>query len=99
MPSLSMCSLDSDMHGSKTFTVLDFTMRLVETGLEDDSVLALVVFSLQYVLVSHEFWKYKVKYARWEITLKVNLESFWKLLLGSNFLFCSTLADSDKVVK
>ncbi|KAB1207586.1 hypothetical protein CJ030_MR7G022888 [Morella rubra] len=61
--------------------LLDFTMRLVETGLEDDSVLALVVFSLQYVLVSHEFWKYKVKYARWEITLKA-LEVMKKCILS-----------------
>lgn len=61
----------------KLFTVLDFTMRLVETGLEDDSVLALVVFSLQHVLVSHEYWKYKAKYVRWKVTLKVHLGSLW----------------------
>jgi nuclear pore complex protein Nup188 len=71
--SLSICSLDSDAHCSKTFTVLDFTMQLVETGLEDDSILALVVFSLQYVLVSHENWKYKAKYVRWKVTLKVHV--------------------------
>ncbi|KAL2254846.1 UNVERIFIED_CONTAM: hypothetical protein Sindi_0279300 [Sesamum indicum] len=53
------------------FTVLDFTMNLLETGLETDTILALIVFSLRYVLVNHEFWKYKVKYARWKVTLKV----------------------------
>ncbi|KAL0422870.1 UNVERIFIED_CONTAM: hypothetical protein Slati_3309900 [Sesamum latifolium] len=53
------------------FVVLDFTMNLLETGLETDTVLALIVFSLQYVLVNHEIWKYKVKYARWKVTLKV----------------------------
>ncbi|KAL0383983.1 UNVERIFIED_CONTAM: hypothetical protein Sradi_2792600 [Sesamum radiatum] len=51
--------------------LLDFTMNLLETGLETDTVLALIVFSLQYVLVNHEIWKYKVKYARWKVTLKV----------------------------
>ncbi|KAL4616065.1 hypothetical protein ACB092_07G172100 [Castanea dentata] len=62
-------------------SVLDFTMQLVETGLEDDSLLALIVFSLQYVLVSHEYWKYKVKYVRWKITLKV-LEVMKKCILS-----------------
>ncbi|XP_057475806.1 uncharacterized protein LOC130763817 [Actinidia eriantha] len=54
-----------------TLSVLDFTMQLVETGVENDVVLALVVFSLQYVLVNHEYWKYKVKHDRWKVTLKV----------------------------
>lgn len=53
-------------------TVLDFTVNLLETGLENDTVLALIVFSLQYVLVNHEFWKYKVKTARWKVTQKVS---------------------------
>ncbi|KAL2512428.1 Protein of unknown function (DUF3414) [Abeliophyllum distichum] len=56
---------------SLTLSVLDFTMKLVEIGFENDVVLALVVFSLQYVLVNHEFWKYKVKHARWKVTIKV----------------------------
>ncbi|KAK4401435.1 hypothetical protein Sango_0884200 [Sesamum angolense] len=51
--------------------LLDFTMNLLETGLETDTIFALTVFSLRYVLVNHEFWKYKVKYARWKVTLKV----------------------------
>ncbi|KAF8406575.1 hypothetical protein HHK36_008663 [Tetracentron sinense] len=51
--------------------LLDFTMQLVETGAEHDIVFALVVFSLQYVLVNHEYWKYKVKHVRWKVTLKV----------------------------
>ncbi|CAA0807688.1 Protein of unknown function (DUF3414 [Striga hermonthica] len=50
---------------------LDLTTNLLDTESETDSVLALVVFSLQYVLVNHEFWKYKVKHARWKVTLKV----------------------------
>ncbi|KAL5561138.1 hypothetical protein UlMin_030885 [Ulmus minor] len=54
-----------------TTAVLDFTIQLMETGFEDDTVFALIVFSLQYVLVNHEFWKYKVKHTRWTITLKV----------------------------
>lgn len=58
------------------FAVLDFTMRLVEIGIENDVVLALVVFSLQYVLVNHEFWKYKVKHARWKVTTKVSIFVF-----------------------
>ncbi|KAL3843385.1 hypothetical protein ACJIZ3_000788 [Penstemon smallii] len=56
---------------SMTLSVLDFTVKLLETGLETDTVLALIVFSLQYVLVNHEFWKYKVKHARWKVTMKV----------------------------
>ncbi|XP_051133760.1 uncharacterized protein LOC127253286 isoform X2 [Andrographis paniculata] len=54
-----------------TLSVLDFTMNLLDTGLESDAVLALIVFSLQYVLVNHEYWKYKVKSARWKVTVKV----------------------------
>lgn len=48
-------------------------MRLVEARLENDLVLALVVFSLQYILVNHEYWKYKVKHVRWKVTLKVRV--------------------------
>ncbi|XP_041997267.1 uncharacterized protein LOC121747315 isoform X2 [Salvia splendens] len=56
---------------SMTLSVLDFTMNLLEKGLETDTILALIVFSLQYVLINHEFWKYKVKHARWKVTQKV----------------------------
>ncbi|KAL3515020.1 hypothetical protein ACH5RR_021922 [Cinchona calisaya] len=56
---------------SLTLSVLDFTIQLVESGFENDVVLALVIFSLQYVLVNHEIWTYKVKHARWKVTLKV----------------------------
>lgn len=55
------------------FAVLDFTMQLVETGVQNDIALALVTFSIQYVLVNHEYWKYKVKHIRWNVTLKVFL--------------------------
>ncbi|KAK8320545.1 hypothetical protein V6Z12_A12G044300 [Gossypium hirsutum] len=54
-----------------TISVLDFTMELVRTGVEDDIVVSLIVFSLQYILVNHEYWKYKVKNTRWKVTLKV----------------------------
>ncbi|KAK3028660.1 hypothetical protein RJ639_037840 [Escallonia herrerae] len=54
-----------------TLSVLDFTMQLVETGVENDIVMALVVFTIQYVLVNHEYWKYKVRHVRWKVTLKV----------------------------
>ncbi|CAH9056682.1 unnamed protein product [Cuscuta europaea] len=53
-----------------TLSVLNFTAELVQTGAENDIVLALVIFSIQYVLVNHEFWKYKVKHARWKVSLK-----------------------------
>lgn len=55
------------------FTVMDFTIQLVETGVENDDVLALIIFSLQYVLVNHDVWTYRVKDARWKVTLKVHL--------------------------
>lgn len=65
-------------------SVLDFTLQLVETGVENDFVVALVVFSLQYILVSHEYWKYKEKYARWRVTLKV-LEVMKVLIMSSSY--------------
>lgn len=54
-----------------TTSVLDFTVELVEKGASDSMVSALVVFSLQYVLVNHVHWNYKLKYDRWKVTLKV----------------------------
>ncbi|CAK9154734.1 unnamed protein product, partial [Ilex paraguariensis] len=51
---------------------LDFTMQLVENGVQNDDVLALVIFALQYVFVNHQYWKFKVKHARWKVTLKVS---------------------------
>ncbi|XP_021286367.1 uncharacterized protein LOC110418076, partial [Herrania umbratica] len=64
-------SEQSDYDCLLTISVLDFTMQLVRTGVEDDIVVSLVVFSLQYILVNHEYWKYKVKNTRWKVTLKV----------------------------
>lgn len=74
--------------------VLDFTMQLMETGIENDTALALIVFSLQYVLVNHEYWKYRVKHTRWRITSKVLLLfllwcSSWLSLSFSIFLYPS----------
>ncbi|RDY02949.1 hypothetical protein CR513_13529, partial [Mucuna pruriens] len=66
------CSLSISVLCSGLYlAVLDFTIQLVETGVEHDALLALVIFSLQYVLVNHEYWKYKMKHIRWKITLKV----------------------------
>ncbi|XP_061362673.1 uncharacterized protein LOC133306382 isoform X2 [Gastrolobium bilobum] len=62
-------------------SVLDFTIQLVETGVENDALLALIIFSLQYVLVNHEYWKYKMKHIRWKITLKV-LELMKKCIIS-----------------
>lgn len=61
----------NDYGCSLTVSVLEFTMKLVESGLENDTVLALLVFSLQHILVSHEFGKYKAKHLRWKVTVKV----------------------------
>ncbi|XP_062019836.1 uncharacterized protein LOC133736387 isoform X1 [Rosa rugosa] len=60
---------DSDC--ALTISVLDFTLQFMESGVKNDAVLALIVFSLQYVLVNHEYWKYKLKHTRWRVTLKV----------------------------
>lgn len=71
---VKMLLLDSEQNDYDkplAISVLDFTMQLVEARLENDLVLALVVFSLQYILVNHEYWKYKVKHVRWKVTLKV----------------------------
>ncbi|XP_057456711.1 uncharacterized protein LOC130747712 [Lotus japonicus] len=81
-------------------SVLDFTIQLVETGIENDALLALIIFSFQYVLVNHEYWKYKVKHIRWKITLKV-LELVKKCIISRpyngklgeivhNVLFCDS---------
>ncbi|KAL8556343.1 hypothetical protein ACS0TY_003962 [Phlomoides rotata] len=75
---------------SMTLSVLDFTANLLETGLETDTVLALIVFSLQYVLVNHEFWRYKVKTARWKVTEKV-LEVMKKCI--SSISYCQKLGE------
>lgn len=65
-------------------------MQLVEARLENDLVLALVVFSLQYILVNHEYWKYKVKHVRWKVTLKVCVILCQLQLIGSLSCFIST---------
>ena len=51
--------------------VLEFTLKLMETGVKNDAILALIVFFLQYVLIKHEYWKYKLKHTQWRVTLKV----------------------------
>ncbi|XP_073292764.1 uncharacterized protein [Primulina huaijiensis] len=56
---------------SLSLSVLNFTMKLLDTGLENDSVLALIVFCIQYVFVNHESWTFKVKHTRWNVTVKV----------------------------
>lgn len=53
------------------YVVLDYAIRLIEVGDESSLVSSLVVFSVQYVLVNHEHWKYKMKSDRWKVTLKV----------------------------
>ena len=75
---------------SLNIAVLDFTMQLMETGFDNDAVFALVVFSLQYVLVNHEYWRYKVKHTRWRVTLKVYLWLF--LCFSSNIKFPDSVA-------
>lgn len=62
-------------------SVLDFTLQLVETGAEDNMLSSLLIFSLQYVLVNHEHWKYKLKHARWQVTLKVPFTGCFSLYL------------------
>ncbi|XP_052734506.1 uncharacterized protein LOC108340198 isoform X2 [Vigna angularis] len=69
-----MLSIDCEQNSNDcplAISVLDFTIQLVETGVEHDDLLALIIFSLQYILVNHEYWKYKTKHIRWKITLKV----------------------------
>lgn len=51
--------------------MLEFAAQLVEKGLESETVVALLIFSLQHILVNHEYWKYKVRRVRWGVTLKV----------------------------
>lgn len=68
-----ICALFLDMNDFSNLAVLDFTLQFMESGVKNDAVLALIVFSLQYVLVNHEYWKYKLKHTRWRVTLKVKL--------------------------
>ncbi|KAL4585015.1 hypothetical protein LXL04_009628 [Taraxacum kok-saghyz] len=51
--------------------MLEFTVQLLEKGEENDFLFALVIFCIQYVLVNHEYWKYKARHIRWKVTLKV----------------------------
>ncbi|XP_057748155.1 uncharacterized protein LOC130967358 isoform X2 [Arachis stenosperma] len=69
-----MILTDCEMNSSDcplAISVLDFTIQLVETGVENDALLALIIFSVQFVLVNHQYWKYKIKQTRWKIMLKV----------------------------
>ncbi|KAK9690813.1 hypothetical protein RND81_09G155600 [Saponaria officinalis] len=54
-----------------TVSVLDLAVQLLEAGVENEFAFALVVFCLQYVFLNHEYWKYKVKKDRWNVTQKV----------------------------
>ncbi|XP_057977424.1 uncharacterized protein LOC131164332 [Malania oleifera] len=61
----------NDSYCPLTTSLREFTMQLVETCVENDFVIALVIFSLQYVLVHHESWEYKAKdagkwYHKWK---------------------------------
>ncbi|XP_042423045.1 uncharacterized protein LOC122010593 [Zingiber officinale] len=64
-------SEENDYTDALAVSVLDFTVQLVEKGVEDNLVSSLVVFSLQYIFVDHMQWKYKSKYSHWKVTLKV----------------------------
>ncbi|XP_055961923.1 uncharacterized protein LOC126683413 isoform X2 [Mercurialis annua] len=69
-----MLLIDAELNDNENplaISVLEFTMQLVETRLNNDLVLALAVFSLQFILINHEYWKYRVKHVRWKVTLKV----------------------------
>ncbi|XP_057518162.1 uncharacterized protein LOC130799071 isoform X1 [Amaranthus tricolor] len=68
-----MLLIDCEHHDGcpLTTSVLEFTVQFLEAGVENDFVHALVMFCLQYVFVNHEYWKYKVKHDRWNVTLKV----------------------------
>ncbi|KAK6916684.1 hypothetical protein RJ641_019545 [Dillenia turbinata] len=63
--------MDFEQNDTSCQLVLDFTEHLLVAGVENDTILALVVFCLQFVLVNHENWKYKERHVRWKVTLKV----------------------------
>ncbi|KAK4786245.1 hypothetical protein SAY86_002934 [Trapa natans] len=60
----------NDYDCSLAISVLQFTNQLVESRLESDAINAFIVFSLQYIFVNHEYWKYKMRCVRWRVTLK-----------------------------
>ncbi|KAL2937209.1 hypothetical protein RDABS01_020658 [Bienertia sinuspersici] len=68
-----MLLIDCEHNGGcpLTISVLEFTKQLLGAGVENNFVHSLVMFCLQYVFVNHEYWKYKVKQDRWNVTLKV----------------------------
>ncbi|XP_021775850.1 uncharacterized protein LOC110739698 isoform X1 [Chenopodium quinoa] len=68
-----MLLIDCEHNGGcpLTISVLEFTQQLLGAGVENEFSHALVMFCLQYVFVNHEYWKYKVKQDRWNVTLKV----------------------------
>ncbi|CAN4119728.1 unnamed protein product [Withania somnifera] len=81
-----MLSIDCEQSDCQlTLSVLDLTMQLMDSGIENDVVLALVIFSIRYVFVNHEFWNYKIKHARWKVTLKV-LEVLRKCILSISYI-------------
>ncbi|KAG9442579.1 hypothetical protein H6P81_018433 [Aristolochia fimbriata] len=56
---------------SLTMSVIEFAIQLVEAGVDNNAVSSLAVYLLQFVLVNHEQWKYKLRHTRWGVTLKV----------------------------
>lgn len=86
-----------------TLSVLEFTIQLLDKGIENDFLLALVIFNIQYVLVNHEYWKFKVKHSRWKVTLKVRLLVFINfsyipvLILYLSFQTCYRLANLSNI--
>ncbi|KAH9325907.1 hypothetical protein KI387_006085, partial [Taxus chinensis] len=69
-----LLSLDGDHSGGCyvfTISILDFCKTNVTKGVQIESIVALVIYSVRYVLVNHGSWKYKFKFQRWEIISKV----------------------------
>jgi hypothetical protein len=67
---LFVCRND-DLMCCHSFPVLDFTLQVLRKRNDaDDMIFALIVFSVQYIMVNHMNWKYK-KYSHWKTTLRV----------------------------
>ncbi|KAI3776208.1 hypothetical protein L1987_45980 [Smallanthus sonchifolius] len=63
---IRVCFTNSSKYPSYRSSPFNFWKRV-----ENDFLLALTIFSIQYVLVNHEYWKYRVKHSLWKVTLKV----------------------------
>eukprot|EP01018_Ginkgo_biloba_P018782 Gb_15236 [translate_table: standard] len=69
-----LLSLDGDQSGGSycfTIATLELSKQFLAKGVQTESVIALVMYAVRYLLVNHGNWKYNFRHERWQITSKV----------------------------